>query len=273
MPPATLLPKPTLLLALALACAAAGPAVGNPAANEAPPIDTNDPNTQSPPDLETALKRLNLPGVTINTAEWSVDLAARICLREGLLELIACTADTKEHEAILAVEARPSHIHTALLLLGAIPGSPAMLKVIESDDPEQGPRFINIPPRGHPVGVFLAFDHDGPKELPISRFITAAGGQDGQDDEDDEDAAFPDGPFLFVGSVLQDAGDGPRRYLADASGHVISIATFGDEILALPGIHGHANDGLMWNIKTAMLPDPDVKVTLRLRPQRPATDG
>jgi hypothetical protein len=29
----------------------------------------------------------------------------------------------------------------------------------------------------------------------------------------------------------------------------------------------------MWNIKTAMLPDPDVKVTLRLRPQRPATGG
>ena len=67
--------------------------------------------------LEAALENLKLPGVTINLPQRCVDVASAVCLRDGALELIACTKDTKEHEALIVINALPSHVHTALLLL------------------------------------------------------------------------------------------------------------------------------------------------------------
>lgn len=55
--------------------------------------------------------------------------------------------------------------------------------------------------------------------------------------------------------------------VADMSGHVITIATFGDEVLGLPGIHSHANGALMWQVDPDKIPAGGSKITLRLRPQ------
>ena len=138
------------------------PAKDAPAANE----------RKISPELRAALEKLKLPGVKINLEEWSVDVDSRVCLKEGLLELIACTKDTKEHESIIVIDAKPSHVHTALLLIGAKPGSPAQRQAI---DPEMT-RFRDIPPSGSPVDVFLVFkDTDGKQvEIPISDFIKPA---------------------------------------------------------------------------------------------------
>ena len=59
-----------------------------------------------------------------------------------------------------------------------------------------------------------------------------------------------------------------QEYLADRSGHVISIATFGDELLCLPEVHSQDNGALMWRIDPTHLPKPGTKVTLRLRFQK-----
>ena len=69
-----------------------------------------------------------MPGVKINLDEWSVDVDAEVCLHDGLLELILCVDNTKEHESIFSTKARALHIHTALLLMGSKPGTPAMKK-------------------------------------------------------------------------------------------------------------------------------------------------
>lgn len=58
-------------------------------------------------------------------------------------------------------------------------------------------------------------------------------------------------------------------YLADESGSVISIATFGDELLCLEGMHGQANDALLWQVNPDRLPPVGTKVTLRLRVRKP----
>ena len=83
---------------------------------------------------------------------------------------------------------------------------------------------------------------------------------------------FP-GTFLFAGSHLRDNGPGPRTYLADLSGHVISIATFGDELLCLPSVHSHLNGTLTWRVNPKHLPQVGTKVTLRLRPKRVRKTG
>lgn len=66
-----------------------------------------------------------------------------IVLREGLLEMLCCPAQTKEHESILAVDARAVAIHAGLLALGAKPGVPVQYR----------PQFKA--PTGQPVEIFL----------------------------------------------------------------------------------------------------------------------
>ena len=51
------------------------------------------------------------------------------------------------------------------------------------------------------------------------------------------------------------------------NGNVISISTFGDEVLCLSGNHVQENHALAWQINTDNIPDLGTKVTLRLRPQ------
>lgn len=229
--------------------------------------------------LKKATDRLKLPGVRIDPEEWCVDVESEVCLHDGLLEFIACTKDTKVHESIIAVKAAPRDIHTALLLLGAKPGSPAHQKAAN----DEKTRWISVPPSGHPIDVSLVVPgKDGkPREREIQEFISgredpndAANFEplepDGDAEPNQEDK-FPTNTFLFAGSLLQDMrGDakGPRTYLADMSGSVISISTFGDELLCLPGIHGHGNDTLRWSVNPTHLPKVGEKVILRLRPQR-----
>ena len=65
---------------------------------------------------ETVL--LDLPGKRI----W---LQARVCLTEGLLEMLLCPHQTKEHESILSTEAQAFTVHTGLLALGCKEGKAA----------------------------------------------------------------------------------------------------------------------------------------------------
>ena len=213
-------------------------------------------------DLEAALKKLQLPGVKIHPAERFIDVAAEVCLDEGMLELVACTKGSKEHESIVTVTARPMHIHTALLLLNAEPGNPAMWKA----DNDEGKGLVHIPPRGAPIELSLVWSEEGGKKIerPIADFIKHARSQESEEDGSEENR-FPTNTFLFAGSQLVKVGDGPRAYVCERSGNVISIATFGDELLCLPEVHSHQNGALVWQVDKTHLPEVGAKVTLRLR--------
>ena len=225
-----------------------------------------------------ARKPVKLPGVLVDFQKRCVDLDAVICLDEGFLELIACAQGGKEHESIVAVSARAMHIHAALLLLEVNNGHPAMRKQVG----EKEKRWVNVPPKGDPVDVFLVVKKDGKAiERPISDFVVHSNQR--VDEVDGEVIVAPDGgpkkqenkakrlphTFLFAGSRLRDNGPGPRQYLADLSGHLISIATFGDELLCLPFHQTRENDALTWRIRSGSLPQPGTKVALRLRPHKP----
>ena len=229
--------------------------------------DEPDGQQTEPATPQAAQPQLKLPGLTLNVAERCVDIEATVCLDKGPLELVACTKGSKEHESIVAVQATPMHIHTALLVLGATNGHPAMRR----PRAPAGTGWIDIPPSGDPIKVSLVFqDTDGKMvEHAIVEFVAASNvASNGAAVDGGKGADFPD-TFLFAGSHLLDNGDGPRTYLADESGHVISIATFGDELLCIDGMHAHANDALMWQINPEKLPPVGAKVTLRLRARKP----
>lgn len=223
------------------------------------------------PALEEAIKKLKMPGVAIHLKDRCVDIDGKICLEKGMLELVACTRGTKEHESIVAIDARPMHVHTALLLLGAEAGSPAMRRRSTDEDK----RWIDVPPSGSNVDVLLVFPDNAGKlvEHPISEFIKRSSVEDGEvrdaNAEKRAETKFPTHTFLFAGSHLVDDGPvpRPRKYLSDESGNVISIVTFGDELLCLSGVHSDQKEALEWQVNATGLPAVGTKVTLRLRPQ------
>ncbi|MFT7304302.1 MAG: hypothetical protein ACI8UZ_003152 [Akkermansiaceae bacterium] len=216
------------------------------------PLSAEEKEKQADP-----LAALKLPGVTINLKKRSVDIKATISLDEGSLEFVACLKDTKEHESIITIQAKPSHIHTALLLLGAEAGNPAMRKLVGEGDDQH---WIDLPPKGSPITVsFVTTDKAGRQtERPLSDFIVKA---------DESATKFPHNTFLFAGSHLTGKDDGPKTYLADRSGSVISISTFGDELLCLPLIYGQENHALQWEINPTNLPAVGSEIILRLHPQ------
>lgn len=221
------------------------------------------------PALEAAIQKLKFPGIAINLEKRCVDIEGRICLDRGMLELVVCTKGTKEHESIVVIEARPMQIHTALLLLGAEAGNPAMLRAPSGE----GKPWVHLPPRGDAVDVLLVFPDKAGKlaEHPISEFIMRSSMEsDVRPDaaaEKNVEGKFPTHTFLFAGSRLVDDEPGPRKYLSEQSGNVISIATFGDELLCLPDFHSDQKDALEWQVNAAGLPPVGTKVTLRLRVQ------
>ncbi len=232
-----------------------------------------DPGPIKPPTAplaadtsQAAGQPFKLPGLTINSKERCVDIEATICLDEGALELIACTKGSKEHESVITVGARPIHIHTALLLLGARNGNPPMRQPIH----DEATRWVDLPAKGDLIDVLLEIKDPAGKltERPISDFITRssehASSPGAVPSEEDHLPRFPS-TFIFAGSQLIDIGPGPKTYLAERSGHVISIATFGDELLCLPEVHSQDNGALMWSIDPTHLPKKGTPVTLRLR--------
>jgi hypothetical protein len=218
-------------------------------------------------------EELVMPGLKIMVKKGYVDVDAKVCLAEGFLELIACTKDSKEHEALISVEPKAAHIHAALLLINAQPGNPAMRKEVQTED---GPRWVDFPPRGQDVEVFLVFNNkEGqPEEHTIDKFLIKGLGEnfDGVPVEPvkKEDRKFPTHTFLFTGSHVFKDGEADPIYLADESGNVISLSTFGDELLALPGVHAQANEALAWAVEPTHLPPLNTKVILRLKPKKAA---
>lgn len=217
------------------------------------------------PATVEALRKLKLPGIRLNIDERAIDVNATVCLHKGLLELVACTKGTKEHESIVALDARPVHIHTALLLFGARPGTPASRMVQGAE----GVRWIPVKPAGDRVQVSLVFPNAEGKvqEHPIQKFIAFAQPKKiaGLAPAKIKPRRFL-ADYLFAGSHLMKKGNGPKQYRCEQSGNVISISSFGDELLCLPEIHGHEDDGLFWEVNPEGLPAVGKPVILRLRP-------
>ncbi|MFK7909495.1 MAG: YdjY domain-containing protein [Akkermansiaceae bacterium] len=203
---------------------------------------------------QNPLNKLKLPGIKINTKERFVDVDAKVCLREGALELVVCTKGTKEHESIFSVEARPMHVHLALLIIGAKSGNPAGRRRLE------GGGWLDVPPRGGQIdfSVVVTDKKGKAKETPIQEFMVSTA---------DPNEKFPTSTFLFAGSRLIPQENGPKLYLCEQSGNVISLSTFGDELLCLPDVHGHQNGALLWEVVGDNLPKIGKKVILRLRPK------
>ena len=134
-----------------------------------------DQNPDRPPAPPTAVSLLIEPGATakplnpsgtvlLDTVNKKVILRGQLCLREGLLEMLICKAQTKEHESVMSIDAEAYVIHAALMALGAKPGTPVRFQ----------PEFA--PPTGQKIEIYVGWTDDfgRPQRYPAQKLIRKA---------------------------------------------------------------------------------------------------
>ena len=181
------------------------------------------------------------PGVVIDWSHRQVEIDSTVVLREGLLELVACTANSREHESILRINARAAHVYMALGLIGLTPGKPASWD-FDRDQP--------IPATGDPVAIEVRFPREGQTvERNIRHWLLENG------------KVMRERHWVFAGSVRTEEDD----LVAQREGTIVTVVDFGDALLALPESHTADNEELWLEPNTTEIPPLDSKVTLIVR--------
>ncbi len=173
-----------------------------------------------------------MPGVWINWQEREVEVEARVVLREGMLELFACSPLTREHESILRVDALPSHVYQALGLIGLEAGSPPAW-----DDAAQR----SVAASGSRLAIRVRYAKD-------RRIFTERIQHWLWDARQDQPA--PPTRWVFSGSVRGQQG----RLAADAEGTVICVVDFGSALISLPRSYSADNENLWLEPAASRIP-------------------
>lgn len=183
-------------------------------------------------------------GVVIDWSYPRVELETRVVLRSGPLELVACSPQSKEHESILVVRARPLHIAQALGMIGVASGSPVRY--------DAGANRWH-PPTGDRLTITAEWIKDGaPRSDPIERWLLST-----QDRK-----PVPAIEWVFAGSVR----DSRDRLAADLEGTILCLVDFEAALIAPASLHSADNEQLWLVANTDAIPDVQTPVTLVLTP-------
>lgn len=182
------------------------------------------------------------PGVTIDWSNKQVLLAGEIVLREGDLELLACSPQTKEHESIIRVRCRPLHVFQALRLIGLEPGHPPFYN--------NATKSV-VAATGQPVAVSVRWSADG-------QVHTAPAWQWLWNKQENKPADPID--WVFAGSMATK----DDQLLADYDGTVITVVDFESSLISVPASHTSSNPELWLTACTEKIPPVGTPVTVIL---------
>ena len=242
----------TLLLGPATAWAQTpvetAPAETAPAAEKAPPKLGEEPAPQAPPKLPApkGAKRLSKTDQAWIDAknDWVI-VDGRVSLRQGPLEMFACTKNSKEHESVVVVDSKAFVLHAALLAAGAEPISP--VKFV--------PRYV--PPRGTEIEIEVHWMDEKGKHHK-------ARAQDWVRNSRTQKAMKLS--WVFAGSGFwRDEETGEQGYMAEG-GDLICVSNFSSAMLDVPAESSSENSGLFFEAFTEKIPPLGWPVRLILKP-------
>jgi hypothetical protein len=186
--------------------------------------------------------------IWIDTKEKAVIVDGQVCLRQGMLEMFACTRNTKEHEAVVSANTKAYLVHAALLSLGAEPGHPAQFQ------PEYKP------PAGTEIEVLVRFKDDKGqlKTVRAQEWI--------KDIRTKKEMEYP---FVFGGSLFwSDPESGKKHYQAEG-GDFVCVSNFGTAMLDIPVKSSQSNEELEFEAYTEKIPPLGAPVQLIFKPKLP----
>jgi len=189
------------------------------------------------------------PGVRIYWKARAVEVDAKIALRSGPLELLACALQTREHESVLVVRARPKHIYQAMGLIGLEPGHPVRYDA-------EAERYV--PATGAPLTLAVRFGRG-----ENARFVDASDLMRSVDGDPIPQNAFT---WVFAGSRTFKTG----RFGADADGTVACVVDFDTALITVDALHSADNNELWLEANTPEIPEVGTPCKLLIMSKRSA---
>ncbi|WP_145283876.1 YdjY domain-containing protein [Pirellulimonas nuda] len=185
--------------------------------------------------------------IWIDVAKRRVYMDGVVSLREGVLEMFACTRHTKEHESIVAAETKAFLAHAALLRVGAKSGKPFHFKDGEYFAPTGDEIEVTVQWLGKNGKMQSAPAQSWVRDLRSKKPMTL--------------------PWVFGGSGFYvDEATGTRHYQAE-SGDFICVSNFSTAMLDVPAESSQSNDGLLFEAFTERIPPLGTPVRLVLQPK------
>lgn len=217
-----------------------------------PPKATDAPKSEPPKPAEA--KRIpvgkNVELEILSDGTRRVRFPALVCFNEGLLELLLCRRNTKEHEAILSAEVDARDIHAALLAAGAEAGSP--VKFVPKYQPAKGSK----------IKVLVEYEKDGKR-------VTVRAQEWVRHIPTKKELKYD---WVFGGSFFYAAADDdpkdpkkPKQYAANG-GDVICVSNFETAMLDLPVESSADGEELQFEVFPDRVPALGTKVTVILEP-------
>ena len=184
--------------------------------------------------------------VWINQKTKQVAVDGEVSLTKGYLEMFACILGTKEHESVVALHSKAFVIHTALLAIGAEPGTPANWR----------PKYE--PAKGPVIKVEVEW-YDEKNKLKRTK------GQQWVRDLKTKKAVDQD--WVFAGSLFYVDSETQKRYYRAEGGEIICVSNFPVSMMDLPIESSQANDDLAFEAFTENIPRRRTPVRMYLTPQ------
>lgn len=196
--------------------------------------------------IDDTWKRLGKNQIWINQTAKQVMVRGSICLRKGALEMFACPLQTKEHESIVAVEAKSSEIHACLVALGFEPGNPVQWK----------PKYKSA--TGPSIKIDVTWMADGQqKTVDAKSWVVKSGTKQTLTTD-----------WVFGGSeIFVDRIDGRKIYYAD-SGEMVCLSNFPTAMMDVPIQSSDSADGLLFEAHTEVIPAVETQVYLIMTPRQ-----
>lgn len=257
--------RPLAIVAAASLAGCAGGPVQDPAPAETPrPSDApvKEPASLTPPAEQAGGWTEVFPGVRVNRALRALEFDGEVSVDahdpetpDVYLEVVVCTRDTREHEALVVTDVLPSHVHAGLLLLGFEPGSPGRWA-------SAGRRTTLEQPTGPGIDVrFITTDPRGTRlSERASAWIMLA------NDAEERDLLDTGEPgWRFSGSRMA-VRNGRELYDADGTGQLVGLHTFGSETVAFGRVMSpeSAVETPVWLADNERIPTYRTPVTVRL---------
>ncbi len=223
-----------------------GALLGTPALGQRPTVPGRDtgPREESPRRIGTVKPRDFADGVRIDWTTKTVELEAQVVLQSGPLELFACSPGTREHESVVIVKARPTHIYQAMGLVGFEPGSP--IRYDKAKDRV-------LPPEGDEVELLVQYEAKGKQiVVPAWRWMVKA---------NDNEASPESLRWVFAGSRRIEG----TKLAAEVEGTVACVVDFSSALIAVDTPHTADNEALWLMANSKEVPPAGTFCTLLIR--------
>jgi hypothetical protein len=205
------------------------------------------PAKETPQPDNTGLKKITKDhDVYLDLKRKAVVIDGEVCLREGQLEMFACPKGTKEHESVVSLNCTAEQAHTALLAVGAAPGTTVKF------DPEYKPATGPI------IDVLISWVDEKGKRRQVRAQEWVKYAKTGKEMPFD---------WVFAGSGFWTEEDtGKVHYMAN-SGDLICVSNFNTATLDLPVESSQANASLLFTPFTERIPPRGTKIRVVLIPR------